>query len=912
MTEEFLVEVNFVKKGGKLISCKNRRISFENDSLVILATNNDSLKFHCSNIQYRKLKMGSNSKNLSISLVEGNDTEYVSLKLAFAPPDEQFMEWVIQEFNKMIISNKDKMVSNTAKRKPAPMLANNILQPVSRIKPLFNVETVKKERDNILSRSNTPQLPKKENLYEGSKLMDEMIAKSDPIIHTPRIEQPKVSNEYSPQSVKTTSTLVGVKTSSPGKKENKENRTASRSQTLLFDDQPKNRKKKDTSPDWQSSEQFSPIRKSPISRKDDFNQYPSPSSSTSPTEVFCNRRLENIGNSCYFNSTLQALSSCYPFSSRCAHLKRMTSFDEKLFKKEKTKMETKYKFFRLFIELISYLRLTDDADVFSKNLPTRTSREKLVEFREMIGKINTLLDNPLQQDAHECLGTVLDVMNDLFESNRNSVGPPPSNINVSRLNPSEVFKLTIQSMLVCQHCNQVDLKKDFQNDMKLDISDNSSVQDLMNSWGKWTSVERRCSHCEANVSSTSERIFEFPKSLIITLKRYYYEGNAARKKHCSVEASFNIDVSSLGVFRDVDHIQLENLDIAESSIFPSKPFSPSEKIIPDDSQEEQFLKTTLSESTTKNDSQNDIVIEQVTTPKELVFDLLTEWKTVEGILKRLDIDHAEEKLRSHLETLKQESGRQMTRTDLPGTTTRISPDGNCFYRAISWCLTGSQSYHQKLRIATAEYLEKNEESMRKFSGTLDYKEYVENVRKNGEWATSCEIYAVANLLDVEIVTFLGSDGWRSHVPHDGGSSKDCVFLNNTSCHYEPITSLKPFTAKKEEDEKSELHQSSRSDSQCNQKRCRGESYSKDTTSAYKKLKIHNTPETTGPNYSLMAVVCHFGESPYDGHYVAYTKNSSSEEQWVYCSDKEVYKVNEDVVANAIRYSGYMFFYDRKN
>ncbi|ULU12098.1 hypothetical protein L3Y34_015444 [Caenorhabditis briggsae] len=925
MTEEFLVEVNFVKKGGKLISFKNRRLSFGNDSLVILAANDDPLKFHCSKIQHRKLKTGSNSKNLSIGLVEGNDTDYVSLKLEFSPPHDQFMDWVINEFNKMITSNKDKMVSNTAKRKQAPMLCttNNILQPVSRIKPLFNEETIKKERDYILKRSITPQLPRKENLHEGSNPMDELFANSDPIIHTPKIEQLEevkdqpfdlVSNEYSPQPGKTASTLVSVKTSSPGKKENKENRTASRSQALLFDDQPKNRKKKDSSPDWQPSEEFSPKGKGPSSRKDDFHQYPSPSSSTSFTEVFGNRKLENIGNSCYFNSTLQALSSCYPFSSRCVHLKRTTSFEGKLFKTKETEMSTKYEFFQLFIGLISYLSLTDDDDdVFSKNLPTRISRKKLEEFRKMIGKINTILDNSLQQDAHECLGTVLEIMNDLFQSNRTLVGPPPSNINVSRLNPAEVFKLTIESMLVCQQCNTVVLKKDFQNDMKLDVSDNSSVQDLVNSWGKWTSVERRCSHCQANVSSTSERIFEFPSSLIITLKRYNYERNAVKKKHCSVEASFNINVSSLGVFRDVDHIHLEKLDIDESSIFPSKPFSPSEKVIPDDSQEEQTLKTTLPESTSEKDSQNDIVIEQVTTPKELVFDLLTEWKTVKGILKRLDIDHAEEKLRCHLETLKHESGKQMTRTDLPGKTAFISADGNCFYRAISWCLTGSQRYHRKLRIATSEYLKKNEESMRKFcGGELDYKKYVENVRKDGEWATSCEIYAVANLLDVEIVTFLGSSGWRSHVPHDGGSSKECIFLSNTSCHFEPTTSLKPFIAEKEKDEKSEIYQSSRSDSQCNQKRCRGESYSKDTTLAYKKLKIDNTPEPTGPNYSLMAVVCHFGESPYDGHYVAYTKNSSNGEQWVYCSDTEVHEVNKDAVANAIRSSGYIFFYDRKN
>ena len=34
----------------------------------------------------------------------------------------------------------------------------------------------------------------------------------------------------------------------------------------------------------------------------------------------------------------------------------------------------------------------------------------------------------------------------------------------------------------------------------------------------------------------------------------------------------------------------------------------------------------------------------------------------------------------------------------PSSTTRIVPDGNCFFRALSFSLTGSQEYHQEVRL----------------------------------------------------------------------------------------------------------------------------------------------------------------------------------------------------------------------
>ena len=40
----------------------------------------------------------------------------------------------------------------------------------------------------------------------------------------------------------------------------------------------------------------------------------------------------------------------------------------------------------------------------------------------------------------------------------------------------------------------------------------------------------------------------------------------------------------------------------------------------------------------------------------------------------------------------------------PSSTTRIVPDGNCFFRALSFSLTGSQDYHQEVCLLVTTYM----------------------------------------------------------------------------------------------------------------------------------------------------------------------------------------------------------------
>ncbi|XP_071952879.1 uncharacterized protein [Antedon mediterranea] len=87
----------------------------------------------------------------------------------------------------------------------------------------------------------------------------------------------------------------------------------------------------------------------------------------------------------------------------------------------------------------------------------------------------------------------------------------------------------------------------------------------------------------------------------------------------------------------------------------------------------------------------------------------------------------------------------------------ITGDGNCFYRAISYIISGTEDNHLILRKAIGNHLLETNDL---FSNTLSdeyrtVKEYVikKRVMVNGTWASNTEISAMANLLNTDIYSF---------------------------------------------------------------------------------------------------------------------------------------------------------------
>ena len=91
----------------------------------------------------------------------------------------------------------------------------------------------------------------------------------------------------------------------------------------------------------------------------------------------------------------------------------------------------------------------------------------------------------------------------------------------------------------------------------------------------------------------------------------------------------------------------------------------------------------------------------------------------------------------------------------------IQADGNCFYRCISWILTGCEEQHVQIRSLIIKHM-KSIDIMLQEKKILPYphnvESYLKNVRQSmivGRWASSVEIYVAANLLNTDIYTVSG-------------------------------------------------------------------------------------------------------------------------------------------------------------
>lgn len=126
----------------------------------------------------------------------------------------------------------------------------------------------------------------------------------------------------------------------------------------------------------------------------------------------------------------------------------------------------------------------------------------------------------------------------------------------------------------------------------------------------------------------------------------------------------------------------------------------------------------------------------------------------------------------------------------------INGDGNCFYRAVSWCLTGSQSHHAAIRESVYEFVRDNKDLLSSYCA--EYKETSEAVKAikgDGNWACATDIIALSTCFNIEIYTYL-TTGWTKYCPREHPSfyqafekRNGAIYLQNTSSHYEPVLSI---------------------------------------------------------------------------------------------------------------------------
>lgn len=92
----------------------------------------------------------------------------------------------------------------------------------------------------------------------------------------------------------------------------------------------------------------------------------------------------------------------------------------------------------------------------------------------------------------------------------------------------------------------------------------------------------------------------------------------------------------------------------------------------------------------------------------------------------------------------------------PRMTVEIKGDGNCWFRSISYLMTGSQEHHAILRAKVTTFMQDNlREAVNRFSFTEDKPDYFDGwlMQGDGEWATEVEIMSTAAFLKTDIYTF---------------------------------------------------------------------------------------------------------------------------------------------------------------
>nr|XP_061819803.1 uncharacterized protein LOC133608529 isoform X1 [Nerophis lumbriciformis] len=139
--------------------------------------------------------------------------------------------------------------------------------------------------------------------------------------------------------------------------------------------------------------------------------------------------------------------------------------------------------------------------------------------------------------------------------------------------------------------------------------------------------------------------------------------------------------------------------------------------------------------------------------------------------------------------------REVGYLGVPCLSEKIVPDGNCFFRAVSQAVSGSQKNHRKIRLAACRELEKNEARYRGLlRSEMSLLEYIKQSRMKcvKTWATEVEIQATADYLGIDIFTF--HDGrWLKYRCSSKCLSADCIYLENVGGqHFEYVVCvLKP-------------------------------------------------------------------------------------------------------------------------
>ena len=132
----------------------------------------------------------------------------------------------------------------------------------------------------------------------------------------------------------------------------------------------------------------------------------------------------------------------------------------------------------------------------------------------------------------------------------------------------------------------------------------------------------------------------------------------------------------------------------------------------------------------------------------------------------------------------------------PRRTYKTKGDGNCYFRAISYILTGTEDNHILLRDKVVQHMNTGITKQLQDYLNQNVEEYIHisGISRDGVWATDAEILATANLLRLDIVVYTkvgDSMDWLTYPASFDlqSTTEHGLYLQNQNGHFDVVISV---------------------------------------------------------------------------------------------------------------------------
>ena len=111
----------------------------------------------------------------------------------------------------------------------------------------------------------------------------------------------------------------------------------------------------------------------------------------------------------------------------------------------------------------------------------------------------------------------------------------------------------------------------------------------------------------------------------------------------------------------------------------------------------------------------------------------------------------------------------------------INGDGNCYFRAVSFILTGVEKYHFVVRQVICNFIVVHHDDLNLFLAKYkDGEAYLKDtkMRENSTWGTELEIIAMATMAKRDVIVYNHTGYLRYQNPFAQKQTIECFFIDN--------------------------------------------------------------------------------------------------------------------------------------